>query len=131
MEDIRLDDSWKLTQAANGDAPVVSGTECILQDIRLAALTQEGEFFYDPTYGWSLLDFLQGDDTELKRAAIDMRIRQRLSRRTYIIPGSIRTQVFFFKDTLKVQILFFMREKDTDQEYGLEVNLDRIQVEVE
>ena len=45
MEDIRLDSSWKLTQAANGDAPVVSGTECLLQDIRLESLTRKGNCF--------------------------------------------------------------------------------------
>ena len=130
MEDIRLDSSWKLTQAANGDAPVVSGTECLLQDIRLESLTQEGELFYDPDYGWSLLDFLQGEDSKLKRAAIEMRVRQRLSKRTAIDPASIRTVISFLEDALRIQVLFSLQE-DKTQEYGLEINLDRIRVEVE
>lgn len=130
MEDIRLDSSWKLTQAANGDAPVVSGTECLLQDISLESLTQEGELFYDPDYGWSLLDFLQGEDSELKRAAIEMRVRQRLSKRTAIDPASIRTVISFREDALRIQVLFYLQE-DKTQEYGLEINLDRIRVEVE
>ena len=132
MEDIRLDSSWKLTQAANGDAPVVSGTECLLQDIRLESLTQEGELFYDPDYGWSLLDFLQGEDSKLKRAAIEMRVRQRLSKRTAIDPASIRTVISFLEDALRIQVLFLSaRMEDKTQEYGLEINLDRIRVEVE
>ena len=130
MEDIRRDSSWKLTQAANGDAPVVSGTECLLQDIRLESLTQEGELFYDPDYGWSLLDFLQGEDSKLKRAAIEMRVRQRLSKRPAIDPASFRTVIAFLEDALRIQVLFYLQE-DKTQEYGLEINLDRIRVEVE
>lgn len=42
MVDIRLDENWKLTQAATGDAPTAADIECILQDIRLESLTQEG-----------------------------------------------------------------------------------------
>ena len=109
---------------------MVSGTECLLQDIRLESLTQEGELFYDPDYGWSLLDFLQGEDSKLKRAAIEMRVRQRLSKRTAIDPASIRTVISFLEDALRIQVLFYLQE-DKTQEYGLEINLDRIRVEVE
>ena len=44
--DIRLNDEWQLTQASTGDAPVCSGLDCFLQDIRLEAITQPGELFY-------------------------------------------------------------------------------------
>ena len=45
--DIRLDDDWQLTQASTGDAPACSGVDCFLQDIRLEAITQPGELFYE------------------------------------------------------------------------------------
>ena len=75
-------------------------------------------------------DFLQGEDSKLKRAAIEMRVRQRLSKRTAIDPASIRTVISFLEDALRIQVLFYLQE-DKTQEYGLEINLDRIRVEVE
>ena len=50
--DIRLSDEWQLTQAADGDAPLCSGLECLYQNIILEALTQPGDLFYDLTFGW-------------------------------------------------------------------------------
>lgn len=38
--DIRLDDEWQLTQAADGDAPLCSGLDCLYQNIVLEAITQ-------------------------------------------------------------------------------------------
>ena len=35
--DIRLNDEWALTQAADGDAPLCSGLECLYQNIILEA----------------------------------------------------------------------------------------------
>lgn len=77
MEDIRLDEDWQLTRAADGDAPVVEGLEEFLQEIRLESMTQEGDLFYDSEYGWSLLDFIQRDDSELTRLEIQDRIRRK------------------------------------------------------
>ena len=52
--DIRLNDEWALTQAADGDAPLCSGLECLYQNIILEALTQPGDLFYDASFGWGL-----------------------------------------------------------------------------
>ena len=117
MGDIRLDEDWRLTQAATGDAPVVTDRDCILQDIRLESLTQEGELFYDRDYGWSLLDFIQADDSELIRTAIDTRIRKKLSRRDYIDTTSIKTQITFSEETLTVRVTF--RFIANEQTYSL------------
>ena len=64
--DVKLNDEWQLTQATNGDAPLVSDLDAFLQDVRLESITQEGELFYDKAYGWSLMDFLQGSDDAFK-----------------------------------------------------------------
>ncbi len=129
MVDIRLDENWKLTQAATGDAPITADIECILQDIRLESLTQEGDLFYDREYGWSLYDYLQGDDSELIRTAIDTRIRKKLSRREYIDATSIKTQIKYTDNTFTVQVRFCF--KGNDQGYSMTTSLDRIRVEVQ
>lgn len=129
MVDIRLDEDWRLTQAATGDAPVVTDMDCILQDIRLESLTQEGELFYDRDYGWSLLDFIQADDSELIRTAIDTRIRKKLSRRDYIDTTSIKTQITFSEETFTVRVTF--RFIANEQTYSIITSLDRIRVEVQ
>lgn len=128
MVDIRLDENWKLTQAATGDAPTAADIECILQDIRLESLTQEGDLFYDREYGWSLYDYLQGDDSELIRTAIDTRVRKKLTRREYIDATSIKTQITYTDNTFTVQVRFCF--KGNDQVYSMTTSLDRIRVEV-
>lgn len=101
--DIRLDDSWQLTRAANGDAPIVAGLYCIYQDIQLEAHSQEGELFYDTDWGWSLLDFLQSEDDELLELEIQERIKTKLARRSEVDAESISTSVVFSNDMLIVQ----------------------------
>lgn len=73
--DIRLNDGWALTQAADGDAPLCSGLECLYQNIILEALTQPGDLFYDASFGWGLYDFIQSEDDDLVRLEIAQRAR--------------------------------------------------------
>lgn len=126
--DIRLNDVWQLTQATNGDAPIVSGLDCVYQDIRLEALSQEGELFYDSAWGWSLLDFVQSEDDELLRLEIQSRIKEKLSRRSEIDVESISTVVDFSDDTLNVHVTF--QFVDESQSRSLDVVVDRVSVEV-
>ncbi|EJL44953.1 hypothetical protein PMI08_01923 [Brevibacillus sp. CF112] len=126
--DIRLDDNWQITAAASGDALLVSGLECFLQDIRIEALTQEGEVFYDETWGWSLLDFMQSQDDELLRLEIEQRVRTKLARREEIDPESIQTTIEFLEDVVAIRSSF--RFVDSDQTVQLDVELDRVKVEV-
>ena len=126
--DIRLDHNWLVTPAANGDALLVSGLECLLQGIRLEALTQEGEVFYDETFGWSLLDFIHAQDDELLRLEIDQRVMTKLARRTVIDPETIRTSVELIGDAIVIRTSFSFT--DSDQTVQLDVELDRVKVEV-
>ena len=64
--DIMLDEDGQPVSDGNGDTALVSDDECWLQDIKNEAMTEEGELFYedeegDASYGWSLLDFMQGE----------------------------------------------------------------------
>lgn len=126
--DIRLDESWQVAAAANGDALLISGLDCFLQDIRIEALTQEGEVFYDETWGWSLLDFIQSQDDELLRLEIAQRVRSKLARRTEIDPETIKTTVDLREDVIAIQVSFGFA--DSDQTDILDIELDRVSVEV-
>ncbi len=126
--DVRLDDEWQLTQATNGDAPLVSDLDAFLQDIRLESITQEGELFYDLTYGWSLMDFLQRSDDEFTNLEIKERVRSKLSNREEIDPESISVDIAFKEDFLMVQVYFRLKGSEVTQ--SIAVSLERIQVEV-
>lgn len=126
--DMRLDESWQVAAAANGDALLISGLECFLQDIRIEALTQEGEVFYDETWGWSLLDFIQSQDDDLLRLEIAQRVRSKLARRTEIDPETIQTTVDLREDVIAIQVSFGF--SDSDQSAILDIELDRVSVEV-
>lgn len=128
MVDIKLDTDWELTQAANGDAPLVSETDCLVQDIKLEAVTQEGELFYDLAYGWSLLEFMQSEDTPLTHIEIDERIKGKLSKRTEVDKQSIAASINFGNDVLTIKISF--RLLNDRRPYDIDIVLNRIRVEV-
>lgn len=125
--DIKLDAGWQLTQATNGDAPIVSGIDCLVQDIKLESLTQEGELFYDLEYGWSLLDFIQRDDDDLTRLEIKDRVRNKLEKRVEIDIESVRTEIEFNEDTLGLEVSFRLNSGDAVE---IDVALSRVGVEV-
>ena len=52
--DIALDENWQPAVRSNGDFATVSDLDCLMQEIRLEALTTQGELFFDPEFGWSL-----------------------------------------------------------------------------
>lgn len=126
--DIKLDENWQLTSAANGDAPLASEKDCIFQDIQLEALTQEGELFYDESWGWSLLDFLQSQDDELTRIEIEQRVKTKLSKRPEVNVESIEVNVEFNGSAIIIHTTFSFI--DDSKVYELTVGLDRVKVEV-
>lgn len=126
--DVKLDDEWQLTQATNGDAPLVSDLDAFLQDVRLESITQEGELFYDKAYGWSLMDFLQGSDDEFKKLEITERVKSKLAARQEINVESISVEVAFDKDLFFIHAYFQLVGSDAMQ--SIAVSLNRVQVEV-
>lgn len=126
--DIKLDMDWQLTPAANGDALLTSGIECVLQDIQCEALSQEGELFYDEEWGWSLLDFVQAQDEELTRVEMRQRIETKLSRRPEIDVESIEVSINFQSDKLLISVAF--KFADSSEKYELNFTLDRVKIEV-
>jgi hypothetical protein len=126
--DILLSDDWRLTQAADGDAPLCSGLECLYQNIALEAVTQKGDLFYDPDFGWSLYDFIQSEDDELTRIEIAQRCRIGLTKRAVINSESIVISVDYSDDAFQIFCSFQFAEDSTDQQ--LNVVIDAVSVEV-
>ena len=126
--DIRLDDRWQLTQAADGDAPLCSGLDCLYQNIILEALTQPGDLFYDQDFGWGLYDFIQSEDSELTRLELTQRVRTKLQKREVILPGSITVEIDRDGDTFLLGCTFRFAGEGGDRR--LNVVIGAVSVEV-
>lgn len=126
--DVRLDDNWQLTQAADGDAPICSGLECLYQNILLEAETQPGDLFYDPDFGWGLYDFIQSEDSDLIRLELAQRARTNLQKREVILPESIEISIAFEDDAVVLHCSFRFAEEDERRE--LDVIIGAVSVEV-
>ncbi len=126
--DIRLDDQWQLTQATDGDAPLCSDMDCLYQNIALETVTQPGDVFYDPDFGWGLYDFIQAEDTALTRLEIMQRARLGLQKREAILPNSIEISVDFDKDIIRLFCSFRFNGESEKRE--LNVIVDSVSVEV-
>lgn len=113
---------------------LVSDDECWLQDIKNEAMTEEGELFYedeegDASYGWSLLDFMQGEYDDFTQMEIQQRIRSKMSKRDYIDAGSIQTTVNFDGHIYHIRIAF--RRTDSNSEYNIDIESNGVEVIVE
>lgn len=127
MVDIKLNDEWQLTSAATGDAPVTDDESGLLQTLQIEALTQEGELFYDEDFGWSLLDFVHADESDLVKIEIDGRIRRKLSAHDEVKADSIIVNQKWSDDVLNIHIRFTLTD---DTEHSIYVSIDRVKVEV-
>lgn len=127
--DIRLADDWQLTQAADGDAPLCSGLDCLYQNIALEAITQKGDLFYDLDFGWDLYDFIQSEDDELTRLEIAQRAQLGLQKREVIRPETIEISVNYSNDAFLLRCSFQFAD-GTEETRQLTVVIDGINVEV-
>lgn len=126
--DIRLTDEWQLTRAADGDAPLCSGLDCVYQNIALEAITQQGDLFYDPDFGWSLYDFIQSEDDELTRLEIEQRARLGLQKREVILPETVKVSVSYINDAFRLYCSW--QFTGTTEPRELDVVIDAVSVEV-
>ncbi len=126
--DIRLDGSWQLTQAADGDAPLCSGLDCLYQNIVLEAITQPGDLFYDAEFGWGLYDFIQSEDTELTRLEMTQRVKSKLQKREVILPETISVKIIRADDTFRLRCTF--RFAGENEARALNIIIDAVSVEV-
>ncbi len=120
--DIQLDAEWQLTPSAGGDFLTLTGYDCLLQEIQVEALTQEGDLWYDSGFGWSMLDFIHMEDSELTRLEIEQRIREKLSWYQEVETSSIQIRIDAANDILQVRIRFRFAGEDFNQELTLLLN---------
>ena len=100
--DIRLDDSWQLTQAADGDAPLCSGLDCLYQNIVLEAITQPGD--------------------------LTQRVKSKLQKREVILPETISVKIIRADDTFRLRCTF--RFAGENEARALNIIIDAVSVEV-
>lgn len=127
MTDIKLDSEWQLTPAASGDAPVTDDAEGLLQTIRTESITQEGELFYDTDFGWSLLDFIQSQETDLAKIEIESRIKKKLAKYDEIMPDTVEIQQEWKNSVLYIMVSFKLNDGTG---HKIETSLNRIGVEI-
>lgn len=132
--DIRLDANGQPVAAEDGESELVEDNECWLQDLKNEAMCEEGELFYedqegDDSYGWGLLDFMQGEYDDFAEMEIQQRIRSKMAKRSYIDPGSIQVEVAFDGHRYKVRIKF--KRTDSNDEYTIGIESDGVEVTVE
>ena len=123
--DLMLDD-------AGQPVPLASGEEALagfLQDIRLEALTMEGECFFDSDYGWSLLDFCHREIGELEELQIKNRVTEKLKKREEINPHSIEVGVSRMEDDI-VNIHVGFKIANEDVSYQMNLELDGAEVKL-
>lgn len=126
--DILLSDELALTQATDGDAPLCTGLECLYQNIILEALTQPGDLFYDPTFGWGLYDFIQSEDDDLVLLEIERRARNNLAKREVIVPDSIDVAVEFVDNSFRLYCKFKLDGEDETRTLNLVIGAVSVEV---
>ena len=126
--DIYLNDLYQLENDRTGKCKLVDGSDLMIQNIKLEALTQEGDLFYDSSYGWSLLDFTQVEYDDILSLEIVQRVKSKLSKYEMINSDSIKVNLDFKNDLILIGARF--KQVDSDFEYVLNISLDRINVEV-
>ena len=125
--DIALDENWQPAVRSNGDFATVSDLDCLMQEIRLEALTTQGELFFDPEFGWSLPDFLHLRIDDLTLLEIEQRVYARLAARDKIETSSIAVKAQA-GDTVMISAVWrWIGDSKTNR---LQVSVGRVDIEV-
>lgn len=132
--DILLDEMGQPVSDGNGDVALVSNDDCWIQDLKNESLTEEGELFYEDengngSYGWGLLDFLQGEVDDFFSLEIQQRIRSKMIKRSYIDAASIQIAIEYDGHRCHIRITF--KRNDSNTEYNIDIQSDGVEVIVE
>ena len=125
--DIALDENWQPAVRSNGDFATVSDLDCLMQEIRLEALTTQGELFFDPEFGWSLPDFLHLRIDDLTLLEIEQRVYARLAARDKIETSSIAVKAQAGDTVLISAVWRWIGDSKTNR---LQVSVGRVDIEV-
>lgn len=103
--DIRLD-NWDVALTPWGDLLTVSNEECFLQQLKHRLETPLGSYFYAPSFGSRLFEFIHAQATPETLLAYEIAIREALEMDPLIVNDSIEMSTFFDKDCLVAKLHF-------------------------
>lgn len=127
--DLMMDTTGQPVPLASGAESLVMGIDGFFQDIRNEAVTVEGECFYAPDYGWSLLDFLHRDFNEMENLRIKTRVIEKLKMREEINQHSIQVNLSQEQDGA-IQIHVEFKIKNADVSYQMDLSIDGAEVSI-
>ena len=132
--DILIDQDGQPVATETGDVMLVQNLDCWLQDLHLEAMTEERELFYEDDhgkycYGFGLLDFQHREYTDFTKTEIQQRIKNKLSKRSYIDERSVNITVQF--DGAVYSIFVEFKCNDSSEQYNLTIQLNEVEVMVE
>lgn len=126
--DIMLDENGNFVPAPDGDLQMVSGLNCLIQDVKNELITYPGDLFYDETYGVGLLDFVHREGLELDRLELTQRITDRLSGNKLIDSGSVRCDILGW-DMHSIELAVYFKSAGSEVKLGVTAG-ERVDVKV-
>lgn len=110
--DLLLDESGDLMLNPSGDLEIVSGRDCLLQDVRHRLETSHGDLFGHDDFGSLLFIYLGQPDTELNRALIKRSVVNALELEKRINPKTVQVEIVkFTAEEIQVEISFIPLDK--------------------
>ena len=123
--DIGFDTDGDLIVTPTGDMAIVSGVDCLLQNVQDRLRTLPGDFWKHPDFGCDTNRLLGAPDTPLNRALAQRGIRMALEDEPRIDAQSIRIQGQRFEDEAKVyEVQFRAKGSDVPQKLVVGFGLD-------
>ena len=126
LTDIELDDDCNFVIASDGDAQIIQGIECVLQDVKDELMTYIGNLFYDETYGGKLIKFVNRPNNEINRIELTQNIEEIVSRNEMVEPESIECDVIQWDlKQIVLYISFFIdkQQQALNVEIGENINV--------
>lgn len=110
--DLKISVSGDLEMSSTGDLAVVSGKDCLIQDVTHRLNTARGDLFGQGDYGAQLIQYLGQADTQLNRALIQRSVIQALEKEPRIDPRTIRVQILkYIPEAIQLKIAFTPRDQ--------------------
>ncbi len=126
--DFGIDSEYQLTLSSNGDAAIISDNDCVFQTLCLEAVCVEGDLWYEPDWGWSLIDFANVVQDELVTLEIEQRCRVKLAAHEEIAVESINVAVEWSEDNACVGIAFRLIGEDELRQLNIIIGKTQIEV---
>lgn len=130
LSDIELNDG-DFVITTDGDIRLLSGVECIIQDIKNELKTHIGNLFYDKEYGGEIIEFINEKDSYINRIELLQKIEDVLYKNEMIDPDTVEC---FIKEWslngIAIRVLFAINEKSSSLqiEIGKGLNIEVVTI---